>query len=277
VIKVVSPFLVKVIEHSNNVIYNFFQLKGGEKVDLTDVNDTTDFIYYSAPQLEISSLDTNLSGAAMLNQPDNYSVKIKVFQEYDGGRCYLDTAQIHIENGIADVSNPIDTLMIGGSLTHRFAAGEPNLVPPHLKTLTIQATANEQSTVQAVQAVVLGKRAREVNFSSTMPEIPLMILRDPPGDASSASIEKGTTSCTSWSISNTGSQTVSLGLNIKHGAKTKTFLGGPTMLIGTEVEIENNENIIFHYKIVFILLSYWFHHYSDYLNLIINDCIYIGK
>jgi hypothetical protein len=236
------PFLVKVTEHSNNVIYNYFQLKGGEKVDLTEANDTTDFIYYAAPNLEVTTLDTNACGTPMLTQPDYYSVKIKVYQDYEGGRCYLDTAQIHIENGISDLTDPIDTLMTGGSLTHRFAAGEPNIVPPYFKTMTIQATANDQSTTYSTQAVVLGKRAREVNFASTMPETPLMILRDPPGDASSATFEKGTTVCNSWSITNTGSETVSSGLVIRHGAVTKAIIGiGTATEISTE--IENNENI----------------------------------
>jgi hypothetical protein len=62
------PFTVAVTEHSNNVIYNYFQLQGGKEVDLTDVSDTTDFIYYSPPQIELTVLDTNACGQQMLQQ-----------------------------------------------------------------------------------------------------------------------------------------------------------------------------------------------------------------
>jgi hypothetical protein len=45
-------FRVSVVEHSNSVIYNYFQTKGGQQVDLRDIPaDTVDFIYISPPKV----------------------------------------------------------------------------------------------------------------------------------------------------------------------------------------------------------------------------------
>jgi len=232
-------FTVAVTEHSNNVIYNFFQLKGGVTVDLTDVNDTTDFIYYSQPQIEMTSLDTNACGDAMLEQDGKYTTEIRVYQQYDGGRCYLDTALLHIDN-LIEGEGVFDTLMTGGKLKYRFTAGFPNIAAPYTKTLTILATANEQENTFSTTAVVLGKRPRLVNFTSTSPDIPLIILRDPPGDGSSASIEKGQQICTGWSVEASASVKASIGLELDLGNKQQIISGTPAVGKITEIGFENN-------------------------------------
>lgn len=193
------PVTVAVTEHSNNVIYDYFQLKGAQTTDLTEVNDTLDFIYFAPPEIEISALDSNNCGQPMLQQSDMYTLDFRVFQPYHGGVCYLDTALLRIDNEFSDKA-AFDTLMTSGKLRYRFPGGMPNLIPPHLKTLTIQATADDETNTATTSAVVLGKRPREINFTSTTPEIPILILRDPPGDASSAFIEKGKTVCNGWSF-----------------------------------------------------------------------------
>ncbi|MEI6410597.1 MAG: LamG domain-containing protein, partial [Bacteroidota bacterium] len=232
-------FTVAVTEHSNNIIYNYFQLKGGVTVDLTDVSDTTDFIYYSQPQIEMTVLDTNSCGVSMLEQDGKYSTTIRVYQQYDGGRCYLDTALLHIDN-LIEGEGPFDTLMTTGKFKYRFTAGFPNIVAPYKKTLTILAKANEQENTISAQAVVLGKRPRLVNFTSTSPQLPLMILRDPPGDGSSATIEKGTTVCNGWSIGASADVKASIGLEMDLGTKQQIISGTPAVGKITEIGFENS-------------------------------------
>jgi hypothetical protein len=219
------PFLVKVTEHSNNVIYNYFQLKGGEKVDLTDVNDTTDFIYYSAPIIEMTPFDTNACGVPMLEQDNDYRLDVRVYQQYDGGRCYLDTAQLHFENLIEGTE--LDTLMTGGKLKYEFRAGFPNIVAPYFESLTVEAEAFQQLNTYSQLAVVLGKRPRLVNFTSTSPSIPLVILRDPPGDASYATIEKGETFCNEWSMNFSTTAKAEAGLELDLGTEAQIIKGTP--------------------------------------------------
>ncbi|MEO0008597.1 MAG: hypothetical protein RJA20_2793, partial [Bacteroidota bacterium] len=224
------PVSIAVTEHSNNVIYNYFQLQGGRQVDLTDVSDTTDFIYYSHPEIELSTLDTNDCGQQMLQQGTAYRTEIKVYQDYDGGRCYLDTAQLTIDNALADMQ-PFDTLMTAGKLRHNFKASFPNVASPYTKTLTVTAVANTLENSASTTAVILGQRPRQVNFTSTSPSIPLMILRDPPGDGSNATIEKGTTVCNGWSVGTSLATKLSTGMKMSLGTETVVSAG-----VGAEVE-----------------------------------------
>jgi hypothetical protein len=230
---------IAVTEHSNNVIYNYFQLQGGRTIDLTNRNDTTDFIYYAPPQIEIEPLDTNACGITMLEQDGKYTTNIRVFQQYDGGVCYLDTAELHIDN-LIEGDGPIDTLMTTGKFKYKFTAGFPNIASPYQKTLTILAKANELENTFSTQAVVLGKRPRLVNFTSTSPQLPLMILRDPPGDGSSASIERGSTVCTGWSVDASASVKASIGLELDLGNKQQIITGTPAVGKITEIGLENN-------------------------------------
>jgi hypothetical protein len=71
----------------------------------------------------------------------------------------------------------------------------------------------------------LGKRARLINFTTTTPEIPFVILRDPPGDASNAFLEKGKTVCNGWSIGESASATASEELAISIGFDTEIATG----------------------------------------------------
>ncbi|MFM8450453.1 MAG: LamG-like jellyroll fold domain-containing protein, partial [Haliscomenobacter sp.] len=235
------PMTVAVTEHSNNVIYNYFQLKGGATVDLTNQNDTVDFIYYAPPEIELSQLDTNLCGDPMLEQSAKYSVDIKVYQPYTGGNCYLDSADLTIVNDIQGLSS-FDTVMTGGKLKYSFAAGMPNVAAPYLKTLTVQATANELTNTAVASAVVLGKRPRQVNFTSTSPDIPIMILRDPPGDGSSATIEKGTTVCSGWSIGGSVGAKLTRELNLKLGVE-QAINTGVGVEKTTKLKVENTTTL----------------------------------
>ncbi|MFN4254118.1 MAG: LamG-like jellyroll fold domain-containing protein [Saprospiraceae bacterium] len=185
---------VAVTEHSNAVIYNYFQNLGGKTLDLKLANDTTDFIYIAPPQVEMTALDTNLCGNPMLIEKSSYKTTVKVFEEYDGGRCYLDTALLTVNNEIAYLDQ-FDTLMTGGVYVHRFTPRVPNIAAPYLKPVQVTAKVNNQQATHTLQAVVLGIRPRSSSFVSASPEFPDLILRDPPGDGSSATIEEGTTIC----------------------------------------------------------------------------------
>ncbi len=223
---------VAVVEHSNPVIYTYFQNKGGYTVDLRTQNDTVDFIYLAPPEVEMSPLTTNDCGMPMLNQTSTEQVTIKVYESYDGGRCYLDTAMLKINNGIADLSQ-FDTLMTGGQFKYKFKAGGPNIVSPYLKTLQVTAEAHDELATAAQNTVVLGKRPRQSTFASTSPSIPTLILRDPPGDASTAFMEKGETTCQSWSYSASYGGSLDAEVSLSLGADLTTSIG-----LGAEVELE---------------------------------------
>jgi hypothetical protein len=87
-----------VIEHSNPVIYNFFQKLGGQTISLKMANDTVDFIYLAPPNVELTPIDTNLCGDPMLDMLQRSKTTVRVFEQYDGGKCYLQNALLTINN-----------------------------------------------------------------------------------------------------------------------------------------------------------------------------------
>lgn len=229
---------VAVVEHSVPNIYDYFQLKGGEVLDLrmeedtTTFRDTIGFSYFAPPEVEMSEISTNDCGTPMLNPAQSQTITVKVFEDYFGDKCYLDTALLTINNVIADMTQ-FDTLMTEGQFKHKFKAGLPNIVPPYEKLLQVTAEAHAEQNTQTASAVVLGKRPRATTFASASPEIPTLIVRDPPGDGSSAFVEEGTTTCQTWSVSASNSENENDKVNISLGAETTTSVG-----VGAETELK---------------------------------------
>ncbi|MCF8247141.1 MAG: T9SS type A sorting domain-containing protein [Saprospiraceae bacterium] len=242
---------VAIIEHSNPVIYTYFQNLGGATLDLRFQSDSTDFIYFAPPVVEMTQLDTNLCGYPMLSQAGSYKTTIKVYEQYDGGKCYLDTALLTINNVIADLDQ-FDTLMTEGTLVHRFKAGGPNIVSPYEKILQVTAEAHDEQATIDQSAVVLGKRARQTTFATTAPEIPSLILRDPPGDGSYAYMEAGATNCQTWSFSAGIGATFEESATVSLAPDFTTSVG-----VGAEVEVEvdNTSDLGFEMSLGFNLLT----------------------
>ncbi|MGB4969696.1 MAG: LamG domain-containing protein, partial [Saprospiraceae bacterium] len=241
----VPPFemIVGISYHPNPVVLTYMMDQvGGESIDLSDQNDTTDFIFFSEPQLEMTSFDTNACGDAMMVQSEKQTVTMRVFQDYEGGKCYLDSADLRINNFIADAPDILDTTMHGGKIVIKFRAGQPNIVSPYLKTMAVTAIADGYESTFNQQAVVLGKRPRNVNFTSTSPQIPFLILRDPPGDKSFAMLEKNSTTCTTLDFGITAETTIGEKVELKQGFDI-AFATGVGFEEETKIEFENTQEL----------------------------------
>jgi Concanavalin A-like lectin/glucanases superfamily len=225
-------FRVSIVEHSNSIIYNYFQQKGGLEVDLRDITaDTTDFIYVAPPNVEISKPLANKCNIPLMNQTSLYKTTIKVFETYDGGNCYLPGANLSITNAIAD-ADPFEAVMTNGKYEYEYKAGNPNLLAPHKKLMQVVAEVNGVTTQDTITAVVLGKKARAATFTSKSPEFPFLVLRDPPGDQSTATLEKNVTNCFNMSINGSYGQSFENSLTLSAGSEVTTSVG-----VGAETEL----------------------------------------
>jgi len=238
-----SIFKISVVEHSNSIIYNYFQTKGGVEVDLrTAPEDTVDFIYIAPPVVEISKPTENKCNLPIMNQAQKYKTTIKVYESYTGGNCYLSDAKLSITNSIADSTKVFHVEMKNGKYEYEYLAGNPNLLPPHRKIMQVVAEVNNQKSQDTISAIVLGKKARASTFISKSPQIPFLILRDPPGDQSYSFMEKKSTFCFNLSASVNYGQNFENSTEYSYGSELTTSLG-----IGAETELtierENNYNI----------------------------------
>jgi hypothetical protein len=228
-------FRVSVVEHSNSIIYNYFQTKGGVEVDLRDMaSDTVDFIYVSPPNVEIQPFPTiTCEGGAewqiipqsLSELAPKYKKKIRVFESYDGGKCYVDKATLIFDNQIQ--GSETETAEMDSSVyVYKFLAGAPNMIAPHKKRLQVTAVVNGVQATALDEVIVVGKRSRQNTFSTEAPsDKPLWILRDPPGDKSFATLEAGSTKCTAIADSKLSTTAGSVAGSIEIGKKVTTFVG----------------------------------------------------
>ncbi len=206
---------VAVVEHSDPLVKTAFQVLGGSTVNLTKRDTIIDFIYFAVPEVAINSGLVPIPGCIpptyVLDQGEIVTLSISLNEQYvpilngmgmvvDDGICPLDTANFRIINGFIDAT--LDTTMSNGILKYKFKVGDPNPSPPFLKTLQILGTslAGREGSLTR-QAIVTGIRNKENTFTTLLPETPSLILRDPPGDGSSAFLEKNTKMCKTYQTS----------------------------------------------------------------------------
>jgi len=240
---------VAVVEHSDPDVKSAFQVLGGTTVNLTKEDTIVDFIYFTAPEVVINSGLDPVPGCSppqyVLDKGQNLQLFISLIEQYvpvidlmsgdtlDEGKCPLDTANFRMINGFADTD--LDTTMSGGLLKYRFRVGEPNPSPPYLKTLQIIGTSLAgRSGSLVAQAVVTGIRSKENTFTSLLPEMPSVVLRDPPGDGSQAFLEKGSTICKNYATSFDSSDGI--------GGGVEFHLGGDVTIVTAPVGVGTIQN-----------------------------------
>jgi fibronectin type 3 domain-containing protein len=222
-------------------ILAFFRDLGVQRVDLTTGDVALDFIYRAPLRIEVTGFPdapgcgtftdpergVTMPAVPVIAQAESYSLGIRVFEDYGAaGACPVDSGTVTIFDEIIDEEdNPVVlTIRNGVALMedgrpYVTAGNNPNIFAgrrdaegndrSYQKPITFVAQVVGAQATRTDWALVTGYRTRSATFTSVSQEIPIMILRDPPGDASSAFIEKGETQCTT--ISNAGLQGLSLG------------------------------------------------------------------
>ncbi|MDP3912233.1 MAG: LamG-like jellyroll fold domain-containing protein [Bacteroidota bacterium] len=147
----------------------------------------------------------------------NYSPKISVFESYHNFDSGKDTyqsvkeAEIKIINDLAISENQKVYQLkpeMNGEILHSFKVGVPNIAKSEndgtsfTKTMQINVTVDGNTFSwkpggEFYRAYIIGQRPKGNNFYTKGPQIPEIILHDPPGSKSSAYIERGS----SYSVS----------------------------------------------------------------------------
>ena len=105
-----------------------------------------------------------------------------------------------------------------GCLTYTFTAGLPNIQSPYTRGISIAFEDNgtwvSWDKNGTFKAIVLGAISTGNNFTTQAPDQVLMVLRDPPGTASSTTYSKGTTH----------TEEGTLNVTVKAGGKVESFV-----------------------------------------------------
>lgn len=218
----------------------------------TGTADTVDFTYYAPVTAEITDGFTpNILGDNFFNQNERDTIDITVYEGYyNGQNCPLKDGWVKVRDYVGDLYTGVesDTLQFNLDSTgiYRYAVlpGQPNTSPdgafPYKKKFEVLAsdTSEQRQTTINDWAVVMGHKPISVDFTTTAPEIPFLILRRPPGDASSASF--GTESSSSFSLGFSVGASVGFEneTKIKTGVDAALILGGGLAGVGTQIDTE---------------------------------------
>jgi hypothetical protein len=159
--------------------------------DITDVNATLNLVYERPPSLLVSGFPLTCTaqggGFSIFPQNTERDITIQAYQGPVSKGCPASDTTLILSTNIQgeDTNEEIEIGTDSGKVIVRLKAGIPNLIAPHRKTFQVvfndrfgrPATAN-------VPVVVTGLKNNIGTFATVSPEIPLMVLHDPPGDAS---------------------------------------------------------------------------------------------
>jgi parallel beta-helix repeat protein len=201
-------------------------------------NDTLrhDITFLTDPQIEVTWSETEsdttvyfFNEIPVLHQLNKYTAIVEVYRPYVADKCPVplgDTIQVY--DGISDDEGWKD-LIIADTTRFEFFAGIPNIIAggpnPYQKKLQFQYVYNPEAEAVAesnLWTYVLGIKPRVQAFTTTTPQIPLWILRDPPGD----------NSYSFWEQEKTISQAVQFSMERGEGTTTMA-----TVNLGLDFEI----------------------------------------
>ena len=246
---------------------------GMESYEVKDVNGKLHEVpLYKMDENGQAILDANKQvqytfGYPVYREMDTYQYKLYAYERYtnnDGtepvvdevplaGKVvtiknqYASTTAVAKENGaVGEMVDDKLTLDEHGQAVYQFSVGFPNIQKPYTRGLSISydnnGTEMSWSGNNTFKVIVLGGLPTGNNFVTQGPDKVLMVLRDPPGSASSTTWSKGSTLVTSNSYTNEFHSQFELGTTIYAGVKDYQGAGGMFIVIN-EVEAVANVNI----------------------------------
>ena len=212
-------------------------------VDLTDESQTLDLVYHRQPVIEVTGLPEGPACGyefSVLQQGITYPLVIKAYEGVVGG-CPVDTGFLEIIDQISGIPASTQEFRLedpdSDHIDYQILAGEPRQTAPHLNPITITLNAvYPEKTLTAedfqVQALITGAIPQGTGILTVSPELPLFILRDPPGDNSFSFLSESTVLETATSFYSQEGAGANAWLNVRLGTEFTTGLG-----FSTETEI----------------------------------------
>ncbi|MBL7812083.1 MAG: T9SS type A sorting domain-containing protein [Bacteroidetes bacterium] len=193
---------------------------GAQKVILGTMPSTdVDMIYHKLPQIAIGGVGTYLcddpNNPILWKQNDSLFLTMRVTENHAGNQCDVDNGFLVVKNSGAQ--KELDTVWLN-PLTkrfndYRFRVGDPFNVAPFTKPLIIEYhTESDGFLAELIKPVIIDGTVAQQGSDVIVTagdknqfQMPLMVLRDPPGDQSYSYIEAGTTLTRTLNISDKNS------------------------------------------------------------------------
>jgi hypothetical protein len=194
------------IDHPDSLtIINYFSR---DTIDITQQDNIYDFIYHSPPITKISNLPAAGCGVynvPIMEQERTYGLKIDVTEKYGDLECAVSSGKVTLHDYVAYTNRDTAIIFENGSRYYPLTPGYPNITGggahPYQKMIVFKTEVDKYTLYDTLWVFVRGQKPQEFQFSTVSPEIPLMILRDPPGDQSYSYISSQTSSSVSLGFS----------------------------------------------------------------------------
>ncbi|MBC7885993.1 MAG: hypothetical protein H7X99_10995, partial [Saprospiraceae bacterium] len=171
--------------------------------------DPVKFVYHRAVSFAYTTsfdrfLCDDMQQPAIIRQGEGHSIDFILSENHRPGEsCEVSEGYLIIRNSGAQ--KLIDTInsQNGNFPTYLFTGGQPNLVPPHIFAISIQYFGDQGSLLGEKIIPIIVEGQRQLPGTGVITDaltndagdllMPLLVLRDPPGDGSYSSIQSGTT------------------------------------------------------------------------------------
>jgi hypothetical protein len=256
-------------------INKFFPLDSVSR-DITWADATLDFIFHEFPEIAVEYAVADCGG--LNDYPIFYQNKFKQFtiKAYEGSPSKIIFGQattgclmmsndtilsaetsVHLTNlpSESDVNEIFDYVLEDGIHLDSLKGGYPNITSPFTKVLTIklkdpyertrQIEGNpSQSDIKILTPIVIGIIPSASSFTTVSPEIPLLILRDPPGDGSYSYFEQNQVTETANRFFASDGSSIGGWAKVKVGGKFSAGLGLQIETeawgeVGTSLDVNN--------------------------------------
>ncbi|MBN2828974.1 MAG: LamG domain-containing protein, partial [Candidatus Cloacimonetes bacterium] len=242
------------------VVDEQFQSLKTSYLDLRDSGDSLDTLRYvwKAPlQIETIWADS-LELKQFSDYPDNYfyvltqnewyEVSVRAIEDYsyaghENQITYLDDCSIQINDEIGGLGLIEDAFADTTQYIYRFAPYLPNINGGYarqyqniIEFTVIDEDLNRFAT-QSDWAITEGVRPLESTFATTSPEIPFLVLHDPPGDCSYSSFNSSSSHSVNLSVGVTKNGSDTRFVNIHLGPDISFEEGCSFYNINTEIDV----------------------------------------
>lgn len=213
--------------------------------NIDTANAVLNLVYQRPPTLVIGGLDNAVSCTNPLNsldfavwpQNETRTLRFYVYQGPESKGCPVlynpvkpDSIQLFTNVQVDDINESFTLAVTNGVVIDTLKAGLPNIISPYYKIFNLQYTDafGRQATQINKNVVVTGVKSDPGSFATVSPQIPLMVLHDPPGNLSSSFWEQSSTSETAFRMYTQQATDVKAWEQVKIGSDIFTGIGVET-------------------------------------------------
>ncbi len=179
----------------------------------------------------------------VIDQGNSVLMQVEVYEEYDDQRCVVSNADVtfagdllRLPSGSGSIRTQTDE---NGHAVLTSFVGTPNFTAPYMRNFTIRVAHDNRNFTEKVTGLIEGARMNESDFTIADPVVN-WVLHDPPGDGSSVTLKKGTTSISTstWNISlgYTGTVSSRAGSGVEHDVVATVFgIGSSVTIVEADV------------------------------------------